>query len=194
MKKFLQFFAVVLLLAIASTGCKPKVYGPTPIVGQVGKGNKGGPESGETPGNPANDAGQVLAGGVPSSPDEMNKGPVDPELLKAEMVHFDLDSAVIKNSEKSKLKKVAEYMKANPMDDILIGGHCDERGTEQYNLSLGEKRAQAAREYLATLGASAKDIYTQSFGETQPLEQLHHEASYSKNRRAEFVVVHPAGK
>ncbi len=119
--------------------------------------------------------------------------PRDTEALAKERVQFDLDSATIKNSEKPKLDRVAKYLNSNNGNDLIIEGHCDERGTEGYNLSLGEKRALALREYLIdTAKIPADRVETISYGETKPIEPLHSEDSFSKNRRGEFVVVLPA--
>ncbi len=72
--------------------------------------------------------------------------------------------------------------------DIRIEGHCDERGSDEYNLALGERRAQAAMNYLATLGVPASRMSTISYGEEKPLDPGHNEEAWAKNRRAEFVA------
>lgn len=187
---------LTLALAMVGTGCKKRNPNTTPIPGRAGVtdrdtrntdvGSSGVIDSSDT------SATDVTTVGAASSSEPMNSGPQDREALKAERVQFDLDSATIKKSEKPKLDRVAAYMKANPAHDVLIEGHCDERGTEGYNLSLGERRAMAAREYLISVGANGKDIYTISYGETRPIEPLHSDAAYSKNRRGEFVVALPA--
>jgi outer membrane protein OmpA-like peptidoglycan-associated protein len=80
---------------------------------------------------------------------------------------------------------------SDPRSDVRIEiqGHCDERGTEEYNLALGQRRAEAARRYLRDLGISSSRIETKSFGESMPAVRGHGEAAWSKNRRDEFVVV-----
>ena len=199
MKKFLHLLAIVVVLAVGVTGCKKKPVGVTPIPGKSQSGI-GGPGTGGLPigvpttGSEIPNESPFAPGTVAASTTAMNAGPQDREKLKAETVYFDVDSATIKNSEKSKLQKVADYLKANPTHDVLIEGHCDERGTEQYNLSLGEKRAQAVREHLVSLGAPADALYTQSYGEAHPASEGTGEAAWSKNRRAEFVVALPAGQ
>ncbi|MBA4149169.1 MAG: OmpA family protein [Verrucomicrobia bacterium] len=114
------------------------------------------------------------------------------EILQAETVYFDVDSSIVKSGEQSKLQRVADYLAANPTHDVLIEGHCDERGTEGYNQSLGERRALSTREVLATIGAPADRIFTTSYGESHPAAQGSGEAVWKQNRRAEFVVVLPA--
>lgn len=189
--------SLALTFSLGLTGCKKKPYGVTPIHGsQTGGKNRGG--SGmeqESPGlRLPGDTGITESEPAPllgmSRFDGRSR---DFEALKAERVQFDLDSATIKTSEKPKLDKVAAYLKANPGHDLIIEGHCDERGTEGYNLSLGEKRALALREYLIkTAGVGVERSETISYGETKPIEPLHSEAAFSKNRRGEFVVVLPA--
>jgi peptidoglycan-associated lipoprotein len=103
-------------------------------------------------------------------------------------VFFDYDRAVIRESERGKLEQVAEYLKAHPQDFVLVAGHCDERGTSEYNRALGERRASAAREYLIRLGISAERIETISYGEDKPAVEGHDESAWAQNRRAEFGV------
>lgn len=104
------------------------------------------------------------------------------------VVHFELDRSTIRPNEKSKVEAVASYLKANAGTELLIEGHCDERGTDGYNLGLGERRALALREALVGAGIAADRIQTVSYGEARPAEPGHNEAAWSKNRRGEFVV------
>ena len=83
----------------------------------------------------------------------------------------------------------AEWLKSHGQYGLLIEGHCDERGTEQYNLALGDKRANTAKEYLATLGVDTGRIRTVSYGEERPFDGGHDDAAWSKNRRAHLVLV-----
>jgi peptidoglycan-associated lipoprotein len=113
------------------------------------------------------------------------------ERFAANTVYFDLDRATIKPSETSKIEDVAKALQANPAHAVQIEGHCDERGTEQYNLSLGERRALSVREYLVTAGIQPERVFTISYGEAQPVETGHNEAAWSKNRRGVFVLLTP---
>ncbi|HEY3165808.1 MAG TPA: OmpA family protein, partial [Candidatus Binatia bacterium] len=93
-----------------------------------------------------------------------------------------------------KLERVASEMKsAHAGKALRIEGHCDERGTEEYNRSLGERRAQSVREYLVRLGMNPTMIQTISMGEERPAVSGHDEAAWSKNRRGELVLLTPAG-
>ncbi len=100
-------------------------------------------------------------------------------------VYFDFDSSSIKPNQKSVLSSVADCLKGNS-GNIEIGGHCDERGTEEYNMALGERRAAAVRKYLTNLGVSSSKLSTRSYGEESPAQSGSNEAAWSKNRRAEF--------
>ena len=104
-------------------------------------------------------------------------------------VYFDYDSAQINPSERSKLDGVADHLKQNTAQGLTVEGHCDERGSNEYNLSLGERRALAVRAYLVGLGIDGARIQTKSYGEERPVAMGHDEASWSQNRRAEFVIV-----
>ncbi|MBI5385372.1 MAG: peptidoglycan-associated lipoprotein Pal [Verrucomicrobia bacterium] len=118
--------------------------------------------------------------------------PKDREKFKAFTVYFDFDRSVIKSSEASKVDSVAgQFKNENPACDLLIEGHCDERGTAEYNRALGERRALAIREYLIRAGVNGEKIHTVSFGKDQPVALGHDEASWAKNRRGEFILVLP---
>jgi peptidoglycan-associated lipoprotein len=103
-------------------------------------------------------------------------------------VFFEFDSAEMSAEGQSALGKNAEVLKTNASWIISIEGHCDERGTAEYNLALGERRALAARTYLVSLGIAADRLRTVSYGKEFPFDPGHTEASWAKNRRAHFVV------
>jgi peptidoglycan-associated lipoprotein len=103
-------------------------------------------------------------------------------------VFFGLDSFEVEGPAQQALNANAEILKKYPSWVITIEGHCDERGTAEYNLALGEKRALAARTYLVSLGVPADRLRTVSYGKEFPFDPGHDEAAWSKNRRAHFVV------
>jgi len=111
---------------------------------------------------------------------------VDREKLAAYTVHFKFDSAVVEDGEQAHVASVAEALKADSLAQLLIEGHCDERGTGEYNRSLGERRALVLRERLAKLGVDASRIRTISYGKDQPVDPGHNEAAWAKNRRGQF--------
>ena len=110
------------------------------------------------------------------------------EYGKWDMVHFDYDSAVIRKEDRTALETIAKWVKENPTTKLIVAGHCDERGTLEYNRALGQRRAAAARAYLVKLGIKAGNIGTISFGEEKPTESNHNDEAWAKNRRAEFGV------
>lgn len=106
------------------------------------------------------------------------------------MIHFDFDSFVLTQPSRDILSKNADIMlKKMPAVKVLLEGNCDERGSDEYNLALGEKRAKAALNYLVTLGVKADRLSIISYGKEKPLDPGHDEAAWAKNRRVEFVVV-----
>jgi peptidoglycan-associated lipoprotein len=126
-------------------------------------------------------------------PTDPFSGIEDREALRGNSVYFDFDKAAVRKGEQVKVVAVAEYMKANPGHKLQVEGHCDERGTEGYNLALGERRALSVREALLNLGVSAANVTTVSFGEARPADPAQNDSAYAKNRRAEFVVILPQG-
>jgi peptidoglycan-associated lipoprotein len=126
-------------------------------------------------------------------PNERKDWPRDREVFKAYTAHFDFDSSVVKAADKPNVAAVADYLKSNAHDAVEIEGHCDERGTEEYNRSLGERRALALRESLIALGIDPGKIDTISYGKDRPVDPGHDEAAWKQNRRGEFILEkHPA--
>ncbi len=104
-------------------------------------------------------------------------------------VHFDFDKYNIKSQEATILEENSRWLLANPTVIVLIEGHCDERGTNQYNLALGERRSQSAKAYLIALGVSPERFKTISYGEEMPVDPGHNEIAWAKNRRAHFLII-----
>ena len=103
-------------------------------------------------------------------------------------VYFDFDRYDLRADARETFKANADWLKANPSARVEIEGHCDERGTNEYNLALGAKRAQAAKQYLVNLGISEKRLSTKSYGEEAPVCREHTEECWQKNRHDRFVV------
>jgi peptidoglycan-associated lipoprotein len=120
--------------------------------------------------------------------------PRNREIFKKDTVYFDFDSSTLKSSEKKKVADVADYLKKNRGNGLEVEGHCDERGTDGYNRSLGERRALALREELARLGVDPMMIDTVSYGKDHPAVPGHDEAAWRKNRRGEFLLEIAPGK
>ena len=102
------------------------------------------------------------------------------------MVHFDYDSSALSSQGQSTLRDDSKWLNDNPSKKVQIEGHCDERGTNEYNLALGERRARTAYDYLRSLGVKKDQMTTISYGEELPLDPGHSEDAYAKNRRAQF--------
>jgi peptidoglycan-associated lipoprotein len=102
---------------------------------------------------------------------------------------FDFDQAAIRADQREVLSVDASWLKKWPTVKVRVEGHCDERGTAQYNLALGEKRAEADREYLASLGIDTARVELVSYGKERPFANGHDEAAWAQNRRGHFVVV-----
>ena len=104
-------------------------------------------------------------------------------------IRFDYDKYAIRPVDEPTLKTNSEWLKANPNKKVKIEGYCDERGTVEYNLVLGQKRADAAKSYLIKLGVDGKLLETVSYGKEKPLDPGHTEEAWAKNRRARFEPV-----
>ena len=192
--KLTYLLVLALALTMVGAGCKRKPVGVTDL-----KNKQYRVSDGDMTGGGTIDLGNGgVIGGLPgegtpqsmkfSNPDDFNQ---DRGTFAANTVHFEYDSSVVKSSEQANLDAVAAYMKGNSSIGLLVEGHCDERGTEDYNNSLGERRSTALRESLIGLGVNAENIITRSFGEYKPVSASQDETAYKQNRRGEFVVLLP---
>ncbi len=133
---------------------------------------------------------------IPMGPiDEMvftEPAPEDALILKD--IHFDFDKSDIKESDRDILEGINSWFINNPEAELLIEGHCDERGTKEYNLALGERRALSIRSYLTGLGSSPTRLHTISYGEEQPLCTESDETCWAENRRGHFRVNYGEGE
>lgn len=134
----------------------------------------------------------------PAPPPDDTFPPLDPDpvLTSSEIaeqmnrslrtIYFAFDSADLSESARSTLRHNAATMQAHPEVTVVVGGHCDERGTIEYNLALGERRAASVRDYLVNLGANRSKVRIITYGEERPAAPGHSESAWSQNRRAEF--------
>ena len=160
---------VVLVCTLCTTGCKRKAK-----TSATGNDNIGGV------------SGQGTEQGLYSRPE----GSMDVLAVKFENVLFDYDSAQISETQRAKIEAVADFLKKNAKTGALLEGNCDERGSAEYNMSLGERRALAVRAYLIGLGIDGAIIQTKSNGKEKPVAMEHDEAAWRLNRRAEFILFH----
>ena len=105
-----------------------------------------------------------------------------------DMIHFAYDSSALSSEAQSTLRTDSKWLQDNPGTSVQVEGHCDERGTNEYNLALGERRARSAYDYLRSLGVKKEQMSTISYGEELPLDPGHDEEAFTKNRRAQFRV------
>lgn len=189
--KFTSLLIIALALTIGATGCKKKPVGVTTIPGH-GTQVKDGEMTGIGGGGTIGKGDEVpLGGGLQSTINPGDYNP-DPEALKPQTIHFDYDSSVIRSGDKGNVEAVAAYMKSAPAGTaLLVEGNCDERGTEEYNRALGERRALAAREMLVANGVDGQRIVTRSNGKDKPVSTGNDESSHRQNRRDDFIVLHP---
>ncbi|MBV9343783.1 MAG: peptidoglycan-associated lipoprotein Pal [Gammaproteobacteria bacterium] len=170
---------VLLALTMSVSGCASKR--PKPGAGAGSTAGQTGPSAGG-----AGAPGSSVAGGS----DEETAGP-QAGLLATRIVYFDFDSSEIKGAGTDVVAAHAKYLAANGSARVRLEGHTDERGSREYNIGLGERRAQAVRRALLLQGAGDGQISTVSYGEERPAVPGHDEAAWSKNRRVEIVYLAP---
>jgi peptidoglycan-associated lipoprotein len=194
MKTMKLICPLALAIALAATGCKHQPVGvtklspsPTPPPQDMNPTTLGGTQI-TSEGGPTTGGG----GGIPESNPLSFEGMIeDTNALASYTVHFKYDSAAVQKTEKSNLEAVASALGADASTKLLIEGNCDERGTEEYNRSLGERRALALREALAKIGVDPSRVRTISYGKDKPADTGHDEEAWAKNRRGDFVLLHP---
>jgi peptidoglycan-associated lipoprotein len=175
---------VITILIFTAVGCAPSASSkPDPSVASSTP-TKSEKQPGEGQRSPAKES-TVQTG---SSLDELREGkPSVSGPLKD--IFFGFDRYDLETEARSTLKANADWLKKNPAARIEIEGHCDERGTNEYNLALGAKRAQAAKDYLVTLGIATERLSTISYGEEIPVCKEQSESCWRQNRRARFVII-----
>jgi len=168
-----KYLAVSLLIALALAGC----------AGEEATKPTAGDEKGATPAQTAPATDKSAAGDSLSEREKQRRA----ELLAQRRVHFAFDSSTIDDEARAIIEAHAAHLVANPQIKLSLEGNCDERGTREYNLALGERRAQAVEKMMKVLGVAGDRIKTVSYGEEKPLCQEHNESCWRQNRRAEIV-------
>jgi len=182
-------FALAVTLT-TTTGCRHKTGKITPLPAGM---TPPLPESTPPPTMPYNPGGDNPTAKSLPDPTKFYEGMImDRPALAAYTIHFAYDSAVIRGSEQASLQSVAQQLSADAGTKLLVEGNCDERGTEEYNRSLGERRALAAREALTKLGLDPMRVMTKSYGKDKPADPGHDESAWKQNRRDDFVLLRPA--
>jgi peptidoglycan-associated lipoprotein len=168
--KYGLIFVLVLTMVIFSVGCKKKAPKTEPIPPQ------------------SNVAPPPTSPSTPKSPDGDDAAKMKAKEVLEVSVYFDYNQAVLTDQAKATLSKKAEYLVKNPNIKVTIEGHCDERGSNEYNLALGERRASAVTKYFATFGVPKDQMKTITYGKEKPVCFEHNESCWTKNRRASIVV------
>ena len=189
--KLIYSLAFVLAVSLAATGCRHKPVGMTPLPQGMTPPPPTEPMPPTLPSGPTITGGESPTG-IPMGSQDLYQNMIqDRAALAAYTVHFAYDSSVIRKSEQANLQSMAQALAADPNTKLLVEGNCDERGTEEYNRSLGERRALAAREALAKLNVDPMRVFTRSYGKDKPADPGHDDAAWQKNRRDDFVLLHP---
>jgi peptidoglycan-associated lipoprotein len=144
---------------------------------------------GETPPPPPPPAQVVAPETKKEIPVAAAPAPAAAPIVALNDINFDFDKYNIRTGDAETLKSNAEWFKANPGKKMRVEGNCDERGTVEYNLALGQKRADAAKAYIVNLGVDGKALETVSYGKERPADPGHNEAAWAKNRRAHFLAL-----
>ncbi|MDE0768370.1 MAG: OmpA family protein [Opitutaceae bacterium] len=184
-KKSILYFLII-AVAVGFSGCKKKPRRPSPIdTAHLGGGAGSG--SGDQFENLNDD-------NLFDNPDDVigsrviSDGQVgDPDVIRV-IVYFDFDSAGIKVSERAKIAQAADHMRSHPGDLLILEGHCDWKGTPEYNLALGERRSSSVKQYMETLGIASSSLETLSKGDLNAVEGAASD-QMSKDRRVVFLVV-----
>ncbi len=191
MKRRFALLAMLLLSAGLLAGCPKRPELPQAGPGAVGPGAVAPPA---TPGPPPSPRAGDVPVTRPTPPAETPVRPAAPgaqptaAAVPLQDIFFDFDKSNIRDDQKGGLNGDVTWLKANPTAKITIEGHADERGTNEYNLALGERRAKATRDYVVAAGVDAARISTVSYGEARPFVLGHDESAWKWNRRAHFVL------
>lgn len=178
----IKIFALPLLaMSLVMTGCASRKPAPDIVAG--GSNPNGGSTTVVTDGLSEDAAlnAQNLAGASAKGVTEANKS-----FLAKRVVHFDYDSSELSNEDYRTLQAHAQFLIANANSKIALTGHTDERGTREYNMALGERRAKAVQSYLITNGVNANQLEAVSYGKEMPINLGHNEAAWKENRRVEL--------
>jgi len=177
-KRWIHLMVVLAALAfVAACVCQPQVVKPTEAAKPVPPAEKKVQE-------------EVVAAPKPA---EVKEAEVKEDVMKEEVspledIHFAFDDYSLTDTAKTILEKNAAWMRNNPNTKVRIEGNCDERGTNEYNMTLGERRANSGKKYLSKLGVKEEQLATVSYGEEKPFDPGHNEEAWAKNRRDHFAI------
>jgi peptidoglycan-associated lipoprotein len=179
------WLAVVLIIALPvvlfTASCTKKVMRTEPVPATQSE----APKVSDTSAAKTDQAGQVQEDGLVTKADAREAAGT---AFVEENIHFAFDSAILSDQARQILNSKADYLRNYPGIMVIVEGHCDERGTDAYNIALGERRAQSVKNFLVNLGISTDRLNTVSYGEERPVAAGHDKASWAKNRRVQFVI------
>lgn len=180
-------FVVFCFAALMASGCAKK---------EMVKADQASSTAAVEPAKPATPPAQPPVKEAAIQEQQIKEAPLKEEAVKEtrqaaplDKIYFDFDSYLLSQASRDILYKNAEWILKNSQIKVQIEGHCDERGSDEYNLALGEKRAKSALKYLTTLGVPADKLTVISYGKEKPADPGHDEAAWSKNRRDEFIIL-----
>lgn len=183
-------YKFIFILGFVLAACAPTVTEGPDKAGSAGAGSAGSPGADGRAGEGARGGGRESDTGASSLKQlQEGKSPVTPASSPLKDIYFGFDRYDLSTDARTILRANADWLKKNSTARVEIEGHCDDRGTNEYNLALGAKRAQAAREYLTTLGVVAARLSTISYGEEIPVCKEATESCWGQNRRARFVIL-----
>jgi peptidoglycan-associated lipoprotein len=191
--KILNVLVIALALTMIASGCRKRPTYLTTLpngttINTADPGSAGSIPDANTKGSDMTT--DPFKDGTPMNDPANHQGWIEnAEQFKANTVYFEFDSSAVRGADQSQVAAVADYLKANADAAVRVDGHCDERGTEEYNRSLGDRRAIAIREELIRLGVAATRVDTTSYGEDRPAMTGSGEGVWSKNRRGEFILL-----
>jgi peptidoglycan-associated lipoprotein len=182
--RWIVTMVVILICFVGMAGCSKKAVQQGDTIGAAGPAQASAPAA-KAPGSETMVQKTPLAAEEEAGKKVAATAKPDRELAD---IHFDYDKSALRAKDREILKGHAEWLLKNKNYAVIIEGHCDERGTTEYNLALGERRAVEAMNYLVGLGVVKDRIKTISYGEERPLDPGHNEDAWAKNRRGHFVV------
>lgn len=192
----IQYIFLTALMMVGMVACKPKPVSDSQSSANVSRNDGSVYDDGYS-----SSSGGIESEDIESDPLQYDTGSIDSQRLDLDdaeraneqvdwnwdPIFFEFDRSELSESAKTTLKKYGSMLKANPNVKVLLEGHCDRRGTETYNLGLGERRAESVRRYLMDLGIAPSRLRTISYGELQPLIIAENESAWAKNRRVSFT-------
>jgi peptidoglycan-associated lipoprotein len=190
-RRLLLLLAGFATVAVVACGKKPAPATPTPTANadSIAAAAKARQDSLDAARRAAEEAERLARQRTADSLAALGRSSDAVRTMLATMIHFDFDKSNIRSGDAQVLDQKIAILQANPNVRIRVSGHCDERGSDEYNLALGNRRATSAKQYLVSHGIDAGRVETTSYGEERPIDSAHTEEAWAKNRRDEFDIL-----